>query len=140
MYSLSAPKRLRDISSSKTSFSKHGPSVTRRRLGPDDSAINVTKVSTILEHRGGPVIVSFKAGEHDGLLATRQPVCGELFWGASCKCGSKENCECKKFRDHLENLFQRLNNDLGGRLTLSWGKEWRWTDWILFMQKCCIAC
>ena len=102
--SLSAPKRLRDISSSETSFSKHSPPVARRRLGPDKSARNVTKVTTILEYRGGPVIVPFKTGVHDGLLTARQPVCGELFGGAFSKGGNEKGCECDNSSNHLGTL------------------------------------
>lgn len=109
MYLRSAPQRVRDVPSSSASLSKHGPPVRRRRLGPDDSAGNVTEVSAVLEYRSGPVVVFLETRVNDDLLAsgTRQSVCGQLVGGACCKGGGEEGCECENFGDHLEKCVQR---------------------------------
>ena len=49
-------------------------------------------------------MVPFKTGVHDGLLTTRQPVCGELFGGAFSKGGNEKGCECDNSSNHLGTL------------------------------------
>lgn len=61
-----------------------------------------------------PVVVSFETGEHDGLLATCQPVCGELFDGASCTAKAvAKRVTNKKFRNRLEDLVQHQSSGKG---------------------------
>ena len=64
-----------------------------------------------------------RPGEHDGLLATCQPVCGELFDGASCTAKAvAKRATNKRFGNHLEDLVQHPvveRDGLEGLLTLS---------------------